>query len=68
LKDTIVDVVHDANSAAVRSKRHTKTVLRALRKGELLGYQRGPGCGWRIFESDLDRWIKGERPARRRAA
>lgn len=68
MKDTRVEEVFDPTAAGERAKRHPKTVLRALRKGELRGYQAGPGCGWRIFESDLDAWIRGERPARKRAA
>lgn len=64
-----VDVVHDPKSAAERSKRHVKTVLRALRKGELVGFQPGGrNCGWRIFESDLNRWIRGEQPKKTRRA
>ncbi len=33
------------------------------RKG-LRGYQRGPNCSWRFFVEDLDRWLRGEPPAR----
>lgn len=68
MNNTTVDAIHDPKSAAERSKRHVKTVLRALRRGELVGFQRGPGCGWRIYESDLDRWIRGETPKRPRRA
>lgn len=52
--------------AAAFASCHTKTVLRALRRGELLGYQRGANCKWRIYQEDLERWIKGEEPKRAR--
>jgi hypothetical protein len=68
LKETTAEVIYDPNAAAERARRHPKTVLRALRRGQLLGYQSGPGCGWRIFESDLEAWIRGEKPARKQAA
>lgn len=54
--------------AAAFASCHSKTVLRALRRGELLGYQRGPNCSWRIFPEDLDCWIKGEKPKKSRRA
>lgn len=56
--------VHTVPTAAVRAKRHQKTILTALRSGELTGHQRVPGGTWRIFQEDLDAWIR--RPARRR--
>jgi hypothetical protein len=30
----------------------------------LRGYQRGPNCSWRFHIEDLDRWLRGEPPAR----
>jgi excisionase family DNA binding protein len=54
--------------AAAFATCHSKTVLRALRRGELLGYQRGANCSWRIYPDDLDRWIRGEQPKRTRRA
>jgi excisionase family DNA binding protein len=55
--------------AAVYASCHPKTVLRALRRGELVGYQRGVNCTWRIYQEDLDSWIRGEKPKNiRRAA
>lgn len=44
---------------------HVKTVLSALRRGELLGYQRGANCAWRAYPEDIGRWIRGEKPARK---
>jgi excisionase family DNA binding protein len=61
--NTIVDVIHTPKSSAEYTHRHPKTVLKALRRGELIGYQPGgAGCAWRIYQSDLDRWVRGERP------
>ncbi|WIY05440.1 hypothetical protein QRX60_16915 [Amycolatopsis mongoliensis] len=45
---------------------HEKTILRALRLGELIGYQRAANCSWRIFEGDLLAWVRGERPVKAR--
>lgn len=56
------------SEAAVYARCHPKTILRALRKKELRGYQRGANCTWRIFPTDLDAWIRGESPQRRRSA
>lgn len=58
--------VHDPRTAAERARRHEKTILRALRAGELKGHQRGRGAPWRIFENDLDDWIRGRVPGQRR--
>lgn len=58
------DIVHLVKSAAKRAGCHEKTLLKALRRGELIGYQRsGTNGTWRIFQGDLDRWIRGEQPA-----
>ncbi|NKS98828.1 helix-turn-helix domain-containing protein [Rhodococcus hoagii] len=47
--------------AAERARRHRNTILLALRSGELVGYQRtAPQGAWRIKESDLDKWLRGE--------
>lgn len=59
-------VVHTVASAAAYAQLHKKTVLGLLRRGELIGYQRAVNCGWRIYQSDLDAWIRGERPRTRR--
>lgn len=42
---------------------HVETVAKALREGELRGYQRKPNGRWRIAIEDVDAWIKGEPPA-----
>lgn len=60
--------VHNVDSAATYARRHPKTLLGALRRGELVGYQARAGCTWRIFQRDLDAWIRGEKPSRRRRA
>jgi hypothetical protein len=62
--------------AAVRTKRHPKTVLKALRKYEatkgregMRGAQpNGPHSCWRVHLDDVDRWTAGEAPVRRRRA
>lgn len=46
--------------AAKHARRHDKTLLAALRRGELRGYQRDARCAWRIDPKDVDRWIRGE--------
>jgi hypothetical protein len=53
---------------AAHSGHHVKTVLTALRRGDLVGYQRAAGCSWRAYPEDVDRWIRGERPAKTRKA
>ncbi|MGW4114787.1 helix-turn-helix domain-containing protein [Actinosynnema sp. NPDC004786] len=58
--------VHSVKTAAERAIRHEKTILRALRNGDLIGHQNERGGPWRIFENDLDAWIKGRRPGTRR--
>ena len=61
--------VHRIKTAAAYVGCHEKTVLRAVRRGELTGYQRGgANCTWRIYQADLDAWSRGERPKRRRTA
>ncbi|MCU1680964.1 MAG: hypothetical protein JWQ81_1703 [Amycolatopsis sp.] len=47
---------------------HPKTLLRALQRQELRGYQRGLNCKWRIYQSDLDAYIRGEKPGKTRKA
>lgn len=49
-------------AAAAFADCHPKTLLRALRRGELRGYQRGQNCKWRIFQADLEAWVRGEEP------
>lgn len=69
MSETKVEPVHLVGAAAEYAGCHPKTVLRALRKGELVGYQRGgANCVWRIYQSDLDRWIRGEKPMRKTRA
>lgn len=58
--------VYRPKSAAAYAGCHEKTVLRALRRGELVGYQRNANCSWRIYQADLDAWIRGETPKRSR--
>ncbi|PWW50241.1 helix-turn-helix domain-containing protein [Actinokineospora spheciospongiae] len=56
--------VLNVRDAATRARRHEKTILGALRAGELVGHQRVSGGTWSIFQDDLDRWIRGEKPTR----
>lgn len=57
------------NEAAEYAQVHRKTMLKALQRGDCVGYQRGVNCPWRIYRDDLDRYIKGETPAKvRRSA
>lgn len=65
-KGTSEDPIHDVKGGSQYTKRHQKTLLKALRRGELVGYQARAGCSWRIYQSDLDRWIRGERPPKTR--
>jgi hypothetical protein len=45
------------------AKRHPKTLLRALRQGELRGFQsKKPNGTWRIHIDDIDAWVRGEKP------
>ncbi|WP_167166837.1 helix-turn-helix domain-containing protein [Saccharomonospora amisosensis] len=53
------------DEAATRSRRHNKTVLRALRRGELRGHQARANGRWLIHVEDLDLWVRGERPTGR---
>lgn len=63
MSETQIEPVHLVSAAAKYAGCHPKTVIRALRKGELVGYQRGGvNCTWRVYQSDLDRWIRGEKP------
>ncbi|NKS31219.1 helix-turn-helix domain-containing protein [Rhodococcus hoagii] len=49
--------------AAAYSRGHRNTVLIALRRGELAGYQRrAPQGEWRIRRTDLETWISGGSP------
>lgn len=50
------------SSASAYADCHPKTLLRALRRQELRGYQRGQNCKWRIYQDDLDAWVRGEKP------
>jgi excisionase family DNA binding protein len=54
--------------AAAYARRHRETVLLALRRGELQGTQRNgrANCTWRVHRDDVDRWMRGEPPARRK--
>jgi excisionase family DNA binding protein len=47
---------------------HEKTMLRAVQRGECRGYQRAVNVPWRIYQDDLDCWIRGEQPTKRRKA
>lgn len=59
--------VHNVSSAAQYARRHPKTVIGALRRGDLQGYQARAGCSWRIYQADLDAWIRGDKPKRKRS-
>ena len=52
---------HTTASAAEYASCHPQTVLKALRSGELEGFQRKGKGNWRIATSALDQWIRGER-------
>lgn len=58
----------DMKSAAVYTGRHPKTLETAARRGELVGYQRHARCKWFFYIVDLDRYVRGEKPVKRRAA
>lgn len=45
--------------AAEYSRRHPKTVLKALEAGELTGYQNGRRGRWTIHRAAIDAWITG---------
>lgn len=47
------------SQAAEYAARHPRTIANALRDGELVGHQRGPGCSWRIHRDALDAWLGG---------
>ncbi|MEU0467196.1 helix-turn-helix domain-containing protein [Amycolatopsis sp. NPDC006131] len=68
MSDTTPDPIYRPQTAADYAGCNVKTILRALRKGELIGYQRVPNGAWRIYQEDLHRWIRAERPKARRAA
>ena len=46
---------------ADRLKVYPGTVKRGLREGRLVGVSRGDRAGWRIAESDLERFLAGQR-------
>jgi excisionase family DNA binding protein len=46
------------------ARRHQETILLALRRGELEGVQHKPLAAWRIHRDAVDRWLKGEKPAK----
>ncbi|OZC93476.1 hypothetical protein CH254_02280 [Rhodococcus sp. 06-412-2C] len=49
-----------AREAAERARCHPRTLLRAARSGELVGYQRRtPNGAWRFKCADVERWIMG---------
>lgn len=54
--------------AGFYARRHPKTVLRALRTGELRGHQAKANGTWRIHRDDVDAWLRGEKPSRRKVA
>jgi hypothetical protein len=64
--DTSTRAALTVTEIVFRSKRHRKTVEKALRSGELTGFQRAAGCSWRAWPEDVDRWIEGGRPVKRR--
>ncbi|TSD47998.1 helix-turn-helix domain-containing protein [Rhodococcus sp. KBS0724] len=42
------------------------TVLRLLRTKQMIGYQSGPKASWRINRDDVELYIRGEKPNKRR--
>jgi excisionase family DNA binding protein len=68
MNDSTSDGPLTVAQASTYASCHPKTMLRALRRGDLLGYQRGASCTWRIYREDLDRWIRGEQPKKTRRA
>ncbi|MEV4604829.1 helix-turn-helix domain-containing protein [Amycolatopsis sp. NPDC049253] len=66
MAETTVSPWMGTPEGATYTGRHAKTLLKALRRGELLGYQNGPRGSWRIHRDDLDAWIRGERPQKLR--
>lgn len=56
----------DLHGAALRRGCHYKTALAAAQSGELRAYQSGTRRRWVAHVDDVDRWIRGERPARNR--
>ena len=54
--------------AAEYSAHHAKTLLRALRRGELQGVQARANSTWRTRASYVDAWLAGRQPARKRGA
>lgn len=50
-----------ATAAAELAGCHRETLLKALREGELKGYQRKEGISnWRVQQSAVTRWVRGE--------
>lgn len=49
----------DTVQAAQYTGWSTKTVVRALRSGDLRGQQRSAGCRWRMHRDWLDAWMAG---------
>lgn len=70
---TVVSPWMTAAQAAIYSGRHRETLYLALheyvsssgRRG-LRGVQPGRGCSWRIRTDDLDAWLNGAAPRKRR--
>lgn len=59
--------------AATYSRRHAQTLYTALRQYRsshgrrgLRGSQNGDNCAWRIQRVDLDAWMEGQAPTRRK--
>ncbi|MER5388349.1 helix-turn-helix domain-containing protein [Saccharopolyspora sp. NPDC002686] len=51
---------------ATYSRHDRKFVLTALRRSQLRGFQACVNGTWRIHRDDVDTWIRGEKPSRRR--
>ncbi|NKS97521.1 helix-turn-helix domain-containing protein [Rhodococcus hoagii] len=58
---------HTVQSAAEYARKHPNTIYAALIDEELEGDQRKKPKGhWRIHQDALDRWLRGEPPAKPR--
>lgn len=68
MADTRVSPWFGTTDGGKYASRHAKTLLKALRRGELRGFQSKANGTWRIHRDDLDAWLRGERPTGKRAA
>lgn len=61
------------SEASTYSRRHPQTLYTALReyrasrgKRGLRGTQTDANCTWRIRQADIDAWMEGDQPTRRK--